>query len=194
MKLTLFFATTALLAQQGQTVNQSLGSPPTAVQQLNYFSGTNLIYSCVALSDQPTDQNMGTVSAVSNASPAELTMAAAHGFGDFTNLGATVSPVVVISGGTGAWAAINGTRVATVTSTTKFTVAVDSGAFGAVAGTLVVTTRSPLLASPVWAIQKLFYDGSNNPIAMAWLAKTGALASSTSYDKACSSRASYAAQ
>ncbi len=195
MKLIIFvLLSLPVAAQQGTIVNQSSGPPPAATQTLNYFTGANLIYACTALSDQMKDQNMGAVSAVSNASPAEFTMAAAHGFGDFTNLGATIAPVIVISGGTGAWAAINGTRVATVTSATNFTVAVDSGAFGAVTGTLVVTARSPLLASPVWAIQKIFYDGSNNPIAVAWLANSTARSSSTAYDKTCSSRASYAAQ
>ena len=194
MKLVLFFATTALFAQQGQPVNQSAGPPPQATQQLNDFSGTKMLYSCIALSDQGRDQTLPATSSATNANPVEFTLASAHGIGDFTNLGATVSPVVTISGGTGNWEAVNGTWVATVTATTKITIPVDSTTFGAIAGTIVVTTRSPLFASPVWAIQKLFYNTSDSPIAIMWLASATARASSTSYDKACSLRATYAAQ
>ncbi len=194
MKLTLFFVATAAFAQEGATVNASIGAPPRAVQQLNYFTGSNLIYACTAYSDQRKDQALPAVSSATNASPVEFTLGSAHGIGDYGTLGATISPAVTISGGTGAWAAVNGTWVATVTATTKLTIPVDSGAFGAVAGTVVITTLSPLSNTPVWSIQKFWYDGTNNPVAMAWLNATGAKVSSTSYDKACSLRASYAAQ
>lgn len=196
MKAALFLASTAaLFAQSGQPVNQSSGPPPAATQSLRYFSGSSLIYACTALSSQPGQPATLTVTAASNANPVSLTITA-HGIGDYANLGATVNAILQISGGTGNWTAINGTFTATVTSANAVTIPVNSTAFGALTGTLVVTTTAPLLAAPVWAIQKFWWDGSSpaNPIADAWLAKTSAHGSSTAYDKGCSSRASYAAQ
>lgn len=69
-----------------------------------------------------------SISAASNASPVSLT-SVAHGL--------ITGDQVTISGGTGAWAAINGTFTVTVTSADTFTVPVDSTAFGALAGTIV---------------------------------------------------------
>lgn len=147
----------SLTAQQAPPVNQSIGSPPFAVQSIyDYAGGANLVYVGSAMSDQGRDQIM-TVSAASNANPVSFT-ATAHGF-DYQSA-ATTTPVVCISGATLNWTPINGCFAATPTSANAFTIAVDSTTFGALTGTLVVTTRAPLTTSPVWAISKNVYTGT----------------------------------
>ena len=76
-------------------------------------------------------EGTSTLASATNANPVELTWSAPHGF--------TNGNSAILSGGTGSWAALNGTRVVTVTSSTKFTVAVNSTGFGAVTGTIVAT-------------------------------------------------------
>lgn len=148
----------SLTGQQAPPVNQSAGSPPFGVQTIfDYAGGTNPVYIGVALSDQGRDSTI-SVSAASNANPVSFT-ANAHGF-DY-QAQATVTPVICITGATGNWTPINGCFAATPTSANAFTIPVDSTTFGALTGTLVVLTRSPLVSSPVWAITKNVYSGSS---------------------------------
>lgn len=80
-----------------------------------------------------------TISAATNANPVEFTTASDHGL--------TTGDSVILSGFTGGWTSCNGTFVATVTDTNKFTIAVDSTGFGALSGTplLVCTTLEYLI-------------------------------------------------
>lgn len=157
----------------GSPVNPNAGPPPIAFQKLFYYSGSNIQYVCQTLSDRINEQPI-TVTAASNANPVSFT-ATAHGF-DYQS-GATTLPAVKISGGTGNWTAINGVWVATPTSANAFTIAVNSTTFGALTGTLVVTTRAPLTTANYWAVQKYVYDGSNNLIGSFWSATPGGLSS-----------------
>lgn len=167
--LSVCLALTAL-AQQAPSVNQIAGSPPYGVQTIaDYAGGSNLVYVGVALSDQARD-NAVTVSAASNANPVSLT-ATAHGF-NYQAL-ATTTPVVCISGATLNWTSINGCFVATPTSANAFTIAVDSTTFGALTGTLVVTTRAPQTTKPVWSIFKNVYDAGGKWIWTGWAALPG---------------------
>ena len=74
------------------------------------------------------------ISAASNASPVEMTAAALHLL--------TTGDIITISGFTGAWVSCNGTFPVIVTSTTKFTIAIDSSGFGAIAGSPVFVCAS----------------------------------------------------
>lgn len=140
----------------------------TPLETIYYYSGSNLIYSCTALAVQPralpgfagssTNSGAITVSAASNANPVSFT-ATGHGL-DFPSA-ATVAPVITISGATSAWAGINGSWTATITSANAFTIAVDSTAFGALAGTLVVTTAAPKNTEAVWLVKNYVYSGAN---------------------------------
>lgn len=134
-------------------------SPPSQV--LYYYSGSNLQYTCEARASQVNPSTI-TVSAASNASPVSFT-ATAHGL-DYQS-GATITPVVTITGATGNWTPINGTWQATPTSANAFTIAIDSSGFGALTGTLVVTTLSPRTTLSQWLITKYAYNGSNAIIA-----------------------------
>ena len=72
-----------------------------------------------------------TISAVTNANPVEMTCSAVHDL--------TTGDIIQITGFTVGWTACNGTFAVTVTSTTKFTIAVNSTAFGAISGSPVFT-------------------------------------------------------
>ncbi len=188
--ITILLPMPLVIAQDGQPVNSSAGSPYVGYQTLAYVSGSNLIYLCQAKSSVTSTI---TVSAASNASPVSFT-ATAHNIGDYANLGATVTPIVLISGGTGNWAAVNGTWTATITTANAFTIPVDSSGFGAVTGTLAVTTMSPRLNVAQWAVQHFTYDGSNNLTSTGWAQNPGGAGgtnlrgSSTGYSFKCSSR------
>jgi hypothetical protein len=116
---------------------------------------------CQAKSQQSSPVRLSP-SAASNANPVSFT-ATAHGF-DTNSL-----PLVTISGGTGNWAAVNGTWTATITGANTFTIPVNSTTFGAVSGTLLVTTYAPLTNVAVWSVKKFVYDGSNNLIWSGWV-------------------------
>lgn len=149
--------TIALCFAAGAFAQQcAIGSPPnpTACQKIFGYSGSNLTYLCQARSVQPTAATMAVASAT-NASPVVLTVTAGHGF-DVSAL-----PIVTISGGTGNWTAVNGTRTATIISSTTLSVPVDSTSLGALAGTVIISTTSPLNTQSVWSVMKLVYSGSN---------------------------------
>lgn len=148
----------------GLPVNQSAGPPPRSYQILFDYSGTNLIYTGYADSDQLRDQVI-SVTAASNASPVSFT-AASHGIAWATV--ALATPTVKITGGTGNWAAVNGVWIATPTATGTFTIPVDSTAFGVLAGTLVVTTRAPLTTKAVWAITNNVYTAGGAIVGAGW--------------------------
>lgn len=187
-------------AQEGATVNQTVGPPNSGWQTVFFYDGSsNLEYICYARSSQP--ERTITVSTASNANPVSFT-ATAHGLGAYgTHSAASLAPLVKITGGTGNWAAVNGTWKATVTSADAFTIAVDSTSFGAYGSqALTVTTRSPRTTDAVWSIKRFFYDGSNNLIGVGWAAAAGGASATTASgggsgtDKQCSARANYAYQ
>lgn len=180
----------AALGQDGAPVNVSQGSPDVGYQTIAYNVAGLTSYVCSGKSNRTSTV---TVSAASNANPVSFT--STHQFGDWTNLGATVTPTIKITGGTGSWTAIIGTWTATPTSATTFTIPVDSTAFGALAGTLVVTTMSPRLNVAQWSIFKIMYDSSGYFSGKGWAQLPGGLnatdlkGSSTGYAFACSARA-----
>ncbi len=146
----------ALLAAMvvwAQDTPVSISQAPASLgyQVISVYSGTNLTYKCIARSNQIRSRTI-TVSAASNANPVSFT-ATGHGL-DYQS-GATTTPVVKITGGTGNWTVINGVWVATPTSANAFTIAVDSTSLGALTGTLVVTTLAPSISDAVWSIHKL---------------------------------------
>lgn len=180
----------------GPIVNPITGAaPPSASQVIYVYSSNNLVYRCIAPST--TSQTTVTVTAASNASAASFT-ATSHGF-DYQS-GVTVSPVISIQGATGNWTPINGVWLATISSANAFTIPVDSTTFGALTGTLVVTTVSPRTNQKQWAIQHFVYDGTPNLIWSGWAvnpdgaASTNLVGGASSYTFACASRANYAYQ
>lgn len=74
------------------------------------------------------------VASATNANPVVFTITIPHYF--------TSGQQVTISGGTGAWAPVNGTFTVTVITATTFSIPVDSTAFGAIAGTIIATVSA----------------------------------------------------
>lgn len=161
-------------------------------QSVLVYSSALLTYKCTA--QRLKNERIIAVTAASNANPVSFT-ATAHGF-DYQSA-ATTTPLVKITGATGNWTPINGVWAATPTSANAFTIPVDSSAFGALSGTLVVSTLAPRTTDFVWAIFRYVYDGSNNLI---WIGsginpggagETSLQPNSSRTNLACASRTSY---
>lgn len=80
----------------------------------------------------PTLAAVGSIAIASatNANPVEFTVGAAHGL--------ISGRQYTLSGATGSWTPVNGVFAVTVTSTTKFTIPVNSTGFGALTGSVIV--------------------------------------------------------
>lgn len=167
--------------QDGQQVNISQSPPYKAYSTITYYTGTNATITCQApswISPNKATQTV-TVSTVSNANPGSFT-ATAHGFGDYASHGATITPVVIITGATGGWTGINGVWKATVTSANAFTIPVDTSGFGSFSGqSITVKTTAPRWNTAVWSIFQQFYDGSNNAITLAYASSPAGAGSTT---------------
>ena len=159
-----------IFAQEGSQTNETAGPPLRSYQKIYGYSGSNLVYICMAPS-VVSDRSRTSVSitAASNAGSVSFT-STGHGFDTNSR------PKVTISGGTGNWAAVNGTFTATVTSANAFTIPVDSTAFGALTGTLVFTTTAPRTGQPEWSVKLYRYDGSSNLVWEGWLSGSTGLA------------------
>lgn len=159
----LFISLISLFSQSPNPTGQAVAVNEAPLAELwtvpIYVSG-NDTYLCYA--KQVSNQSTIIQSAISNASSAVIT-ATGHG------IHSKQSPLVTISGGTGNWAALNGTWKATYVDANSFSVAVNSTSFGAVTGTVVITTRAPLLTSPIWGVYKSSTDGTN-PVMNIWAA------------------------
>jgi hypothetical protein len=131
------------------------------------YSGANLAYTCTALSVQPETATVA-ITAASNA-PVVVFTSNGHGF-DLNS-----RPTVTIAGGTGNWAAANGTYQATIIDANTFSVAVNSAAFGAVTGALTFRSRAPRMTQAVWAVNFMQYDAGGNVIGSYWAGGTAAM-------------------
>ncbi len=141
--------------QEGQQVNLSIGPPLSAYTSLLFYSGSDLQYICIARSIQPT-----ATFAVSGATPFVLTsIAVATNVGTVTTVsphGLAVNDKIIVSGGT-VDPDLNATySIATVGSTTTFTIATSAVSDGTYnnAG-LKFTTTAPRSTMPIWSIEKL---------------------------------------
>lgn len=167
MRLLVFIFGVGMLV--AQTPFRPSGGPPAIAYQqiLSYDGSNNLLYMCQAKSVHMQESSVVVaISAASNAAAAVLT-STGHG------LYASALPLVTISGGTGNWAAANGTRTATIVDANTFSIPVNSTGFGALTGTLVFTTQSPRTTRPLWAVWKGVYT-SNNLTWSGWVGGTTA--------------------
>lgn len=102
--------------------------PPSDAEFLASLAGFPIYISC-----QGPGYSVGLTSAT-NANPVVFTTTVPHHF--------VTGTVITISGGTGAWAGVNGVFTVTVTGASTFSIPVDSTGFGAVAGTIKFTLAS----------------------------------------------------
>ena len=168
MKRLLIFLLSAvsLLAQATGTPVSVVAYPPeTPTMFLDYAGGANLTYLCVAspINKTSTPGNYtyslsvtgGTLTnIIVAANVGTVTTVAAHGL--------MVGQTTTVSGSS--TVALNASYVvATIPTTTTFTITtagVGNNTYNNAALTLSGTV--PLLTSPIWAIKRLTYDGSNN--------------------------------
>lgn len=169
-----------ILAQTTGSPVQIIGYPRSEPTTVLDYSGTNMIYAGYAVPNQPscswtrssTTSNCSATrfpqpgaatltSIVVSTNTGTATTSAAHGL--------LPGNLVTISGAT-VDAQLNGTYyIQTVGATTTFTITTASVSDATYnESTLVVSTASPRTTTPVWAIQKLSYDGSNNLIRKQW--------------------------
>jgi hypothetical protein len=171
MKILAAFALTAclVLAQSGNEVNIYTGPPQTPLLTLMFYTGTNLMFVCSAKS--VSSETSLTIASATAAGPGVFT-STAHGF--FTT-SASPRPIVSISGATLLWASLNADWLLTPVDANTFTLAnpttgtnLDSTGFGALTGTVVLTTKAPRTNQWQWAIRRFLYDGSSNLLSTQW--------------------------
>lgn len=135
-------------ASPSGTVALPFDGPPKEFYSKYFYSSGNDQYICMSSAIQTRIYTLTLTSTVA-ASTTSLVFSAGHG------IHADATPLITVTGGTGAWAALNGTHKAAVTNSTTLTVNVDSSGFGPVAGTLVITSQAPRLTEPVWAVLRV---------------------------------------
>lgn len=178
--VSLLILLSAVLSAQNQAQN------PTAITtRLFKDANSNLAYVCNAQQIRPNASSVKTsdsslTSIVVSSDTATITTASAHG--------AWVGMEVTISGATANTGLNASYKIATVPSSTTYTVA-TSGVSNSTntESTLVVSTFNPLLTQAVWQIQVLTYDSSN------FLEGTYYANGLSDYVLACSNRANYGA-
>ncbi len=157
--LALVILCVSAVAQDGPNTSQTAGPPVRAATSLLFYDGSgNVIYRCRAWSTQNTstfarsDSSLTSIVVLTNVGT--VTTAAAHGL--------QVNNSITISGAT-VDTDLNGTYViATVPSTTTFTIATASVANATYTeSTLQFTTRAPRTSAPIWEIDKFTVTGSN---------------------------------
>lgn len=164
--LTFFLiASAALFAQTtGQPVAVVLYPPETPTRFLDY-TGTNLIYLCIASPTNKTSTPANYTYSLSVTGGGLTSIVVLTNVGTVTTVGAhglMAGQTVTVSGST--TPALNGAYVIqSITSTTVFTIT-TAGVGNATYnnGPLTVSGNAPLLTSPIWSIAHYLYDGSNN--------------------------------
>jgi hypothetical protein len=142
------------------TVPQAASATSLADSPLTTLNGGTTGTGAYANLQYQNTRNMAITAAVAG-SPTVLTVAVAP-----PNVG---GQFVYITGFTGAWAAVNGARASTFVSSTSFSVAVDSTAFGAVTGTPIVNAFTQFVVKSSAANEQ----ANNNPWSQVWQDSSG---------------------
>jgi hypothetical protein len=180
--LTLLLFAIPVWCQNGQPVRVNDDPSSDAVTKVFILTGSNTTAICFAMSSvgNRADRQV-SISAATNANPVVFT-STGHGFSISSR------PAISIKGATGSWTPVNTANNKTVTATiidaNTFSIPVDSTAFGALTGTLTFGTSAPRTTVAEWAVQKIAYDGSNNPIWSGWVNGT------TTYTQLCTDASS----
>jgi hypothetical protein len=132
------------------------------IQQF-FWNGSLLQYSCEAppvvaqTSVSKADSTLTNIVVSSNVGT--VTTASAHSL--------WVGALVTVSGSS--TTALNGTYViASVPSTTSYTIATSGVSNATYTTGLVISTSSPLYTAPTWRVKSFRYDGSNNLISVSF--------------------------
>lgn len=144
----MLFCSYGQIPSPGGVTSVVFDGPPRDFFTRFYYTSGDYTYTCVTAAQQSAQYTMSLTSTVGGATTS-LVFSAGHGFHSDSN------PYVTVSGGTGAWAGVNGTWIATYVNSTTVTIPVNSSGFGAVAGTIVVKSKAPRLTQPVWAVWRV---------------------------------------
>jgi hypothetical protein len=136
------------------------------------YTGANLTHICYAKGIAPNAASTNYNFSLSVTGGGLTSIAVASNVGTVTTVaahGLLPGNLVTVSGGT-VDTDINSTYyVQSVPSTTTFTITtslVSDGTYNN--GALTVSGSAPLLTKPIWSIQHLNYDGSNNLTSVQW--------------------------
>lgn len=184
------FAVSAF-GQAGPDVNQVGGPPNYPALFLPFYDGSgNLIYGCsaapiqAATTQKRADSTLTSIGVATNVGT--VTTANPHGL----YIGARVA----ITGAT-VDTDLNATYViATVPSTTTYTIATVAVADGTYTeSTLVITTRAPLNTLLIWSLLVQKFNGSNQLIYSQWVPATATTGNATARNLSCTAtnRATY---
>lgn len=183
-----------LFAQNQDPAVSISGGPPTrgwsTLYKYTTISSADYIeYICYAPVSQPIARTDVT-QIVDSGSVSTVTTAVAHGL--------SVGNQVTLAGAAGGAAALNTALiVATVGSTTTFTVA-TSGIADATYSTsgMTYTTTAPRTNANIWSIKRFTYGGTGGTslVATQWAVKSGGTTSGTGSENACDSRTTLAYQ
>lgn len=150
-----------LCAQEGTTVNQIIGPPPSGYTAFNEFSGANLIYTCTAKSVQPS-----YTASVAAATMTNIVVSANVGTVTWVNHGLAVNNRITVAGG--ADADLNTIyNVVSVPTADTFTITTASVADGTYTTGLTITTTAPRNTAAIWSVQKTTFSGAN-PVLYQW--------------------------
>lgn len=159
MKKLLFFAlalASALAAQEGAVVNQSIGPPPTGYTELNTFSGANLTHVCRARSVQQPYTASVLAGTMTN-----IVVLTNVGTVTWVNHGLAVGNRTTVAG-TVVDTDLNASyNVVGVTSADVFTITTASVGDATYTTGLTITTTAPRNTAAIWSIQKFSYSGAN---------------------------------
>ena len=155
----------SLFAQATGTPVSVVAYPPeTPTMFLDYAGGANLTYLCVASPINKTSTPGNYTYSLSVAGGTLTNIVVLTNVGTVTTVaahGLMVGQTTTVSGS--ATTALNASYVvASTPSTTTFTIATSGVANAMYTTGLVLSGTVPLLTSPIWAIKRLTYDGSNN--------------------------------
>ncbi len=179
----------AFAQEQDPAVSFSSGPPQRAWTRLFFYTTISaadyLEYTCYARVTQPV-ATLAVTQIVDSGTTATVTTAAAHGLG--------VGAKVTIAGVTGD-TDLNGVyNIATVGSTTTFTVTSASVTDATYNNTgITAATTSPRTTQPIWSIVRNFYTGTNIT-AIRWAVNPSQEISATAPSNICDNRATLAYQ
>ena len=165
--------TLPLLAQQSGTPVQVVEYPRDSPTLKNIYDGSgNLIYVCYTKAQAPNANNQNYNFSLSVSGGTLTSVVVATNVGTVTTVaahGLMVGELVTISGATGDTDLNTTYIVATVPSSTTFTVTTSSVSDGTYNNSgLTLSGNAPLTTKGIWSIMKLNYDASSNMINRLW--------------------------
>jgi hypothetical protein len=146
----------ALSAQEGAVVNPTIGPPPVAYTELNYYSGANQIYQCRARSTQQPYTASVLAGTMTN-----IVVLTNVGTVTWVNHGLAVNNRITVAGTVVDTDLNTSYNVVGVTSADVFTITTASVGNATYTTGLTITTTAPRNTAAIWSVQASTYSGAN---------------------------------